>query len=77
MARTESDLLGLSPTNVLCALSRNGETTTASNFAKRNHYSIAVLASIGLISSLTRDGVPTTVWRVTYAGHVFLERHVL
>jgi hypothetical protein len=77
MARSESDLLGLRPTDVLSSLARRGETTTASNFAKHNHYSIAVLSSIGLISSLTRDGIPTTVWRVTYAGHSYLERHVL
>lgn len=77
MVRTQSVPHGLQPTNVLCILAQRGETTTASDFAKRNHYAIAVLSSIGLITCLTRSGDPTSVWRVTFAGHHYIERNLL
>jgi len=54
-------------------LAARGDTATASDLAKANHADIALLASLGCITCLTRDGVPTRAWRVTYIGHTILE----
>ena len=68
---------GLTPIEVLEEIAVRGHLSTAADFAKGHHYSIALLASSGFITSLTRDGLPSPAWRVTYAGHTFLERTAL
>lgn len=65
--------LGPTHIDVLHYLARSGETATASNYVRKHHTGIALLASLGLITSLSREGRPTRMWRLTIIGHNVIE----
>jgi hypothetical protein len=54
-------------------VARRGEVSTASDFARAHHTSVALLASTSMITCVTRDGYASAAWRVTLSGHSFLE----
>lgn len=65
--------LGLTHIEVLETIARRGEVSTASDFAKAQHASFALLASTNMITCITRDGYVSAAWRVSLEGHYALE----
>lgn len=70
-----SDPRGLTPTELLIEIADHGSITTACDLVRHNRNTIGALASLGLITNVSREGYVTGMWRVTFKGHVYLMEH--
>lgn len=60
-------------TDIVSSLYHDGLASLNSDFARAHPRHFGALASMGLITSLDANGVPSNFWRVTSTGLLHLE----